>query len=238
MRVESKDGLMTWVLDRPDQGNGIDEATMASMEAALDTLEKPDGAFGALCIAGDKTVFSTGLDGAMLEVCFESREAFSAVVERMSKVLDRLEALPIVTIACIDGECRLGGVELALVCDVIVAGEGAAICDGHLAYDAMPGGGATKRLPARIGYSGALRFILEAPVLDAGQAKQWGLVDELAPAGEAHRRGEALAATVAQRDQSLIRAIKASLRAASPVSADQSYLKAFQRSVIDRLIPA
>ncbi|MEM8662703.1 MAG: enoyl-CoA hydratase/isomerase family protein, partial [Pseudomonadota bacterium] len=132
----------------------------------------------------------------------------------------------------------LGGLELALSCDIIVAGADAQIADGHLAYDAMPGSGGTRRLPARTGYSGALRFLLEAPTLDGETARRWGIVDEVAPAGGALPRGEEIARTIAARAPPLVHAIKASLRAASPPATDRSYLDAFRQVVIERLVPA
>ncbi|WP_372577690.1 enoyl-CoA hydratase/isomerase family protein [Ruegeria hyattellae] len=227
---------MIWTLDRPEQANGIDAATMADMEVALTTLEAPDAQISCLMVCGHESVFSTGLDAEMLEHCFKDRATFTAAVRRMGLVLDRLAALRQVTIACVDGECRLGGLELALACDLIVAGAGAMITDGHLAYDAMPGGGATKRLPARLGYGGALQFLLESPVLNADEALAIGLVDVV---GErlAAERGAQIAGIVTERDSGLMRDLKASLRAASPPPADQSFLDAFQRSVIERLIP-
>ncbi|MCL6283065.1 enoyl-CoA hydratase/isomerase family protein [Ruegeria sp. 2012CJ41-6] len=227
---------MIWTLDRPAQANGIDAATMAAMEAALTRLEVPGSLFSCLMICGQKNVFSTGLDAEMLEVCFQDRAAFTAAVRRMGLVLDRLAALPQVVIACVDGECRLGGLELALACDLIVAGQSAAITDGHLGFDAMPGGGATKRLPARLGYGRALQFLLESPDLDAQAACAMGLVDVVAD-GLASERGAQIARIVTDRDPGLMRDLKASLRAVSPPPADQSFLDAFQRSVINRLIP-
>ena len=235
MRVERKDRLMTWTLDRPGQANGIDEKTLADMEGALDILEAQRSDIGCLQIVVDRNVFSTGLDGDLLEVCFRDRVKFAAVAGRLRSVLDRIEALPFVTIACVDGQCRLGGLELALACDLIVAGADARIRDGHLAYDAMPGAGGTNRLPARLGYSGALRFLLVGPTLGAREAVDCGLVDEVAPAGEARHRGAEIAAAVTQRDPSLVQDIKTSLRAASPIVTNQSYTKAFQR-VVDRLV--
>ena len=235
MHADIDDRLMTWTLDRPEQSNGLDEATMDDMTSALDRLEEADNGIVCLLIEGAQTVFSTGLDQDLLEACFNDRERFAAVVERSRLIFDRIETLPMVTIACVDGECRLGGIELALCCDLIVAGKEARFCDGHLAYEALPGGGGTKRLPQRLGYSAALRFILESPILDASQAAQWGLVDEVTGAGKARQRGAEIAALLRTHEPSLIYDIKASLRAASPVREDRSYRQAFRRSVIDRL---
>jgi enoyl-CoA hydratase/carnithine racemase len=77
------------------------------------------------------------------------------------------------------------------------------ISDGHLAYDAMPGGGATRRLPARLGYSGALLFLLRNEILIATEAARIGIVDETVPAGQAPDRGRELAASLAAVDASV-----------------------------------
>ena len=153
MRVENDNRTMTWTFDRPSDNNGLDEPTMMQIEAALDTLEIRDSDIACLSIVGDPAVFSTGLDSDMLDVCFRDPDKFTAVVQRSRDLFDWIEMLPVVTIACVDGECRLGGLELALTCDLIVAGSGAKISDGHLAYEALPGAGETKRLPCRIGYA-------------------------------------------------------------------------------------
>lgn len=237
MRVVCESRLMTWTLDRPEHSNGFDETTMADMDVALGKLEEGATDLSCLQIRGDETVFSTGLDAGLLEVCFQDRTKFTDIVLRMGRLLDRLATLPQVTIACVDGDCRLGGLELALACDLIVAGPNARITDGHLAFDAMPGGGATKRLPLRLGYSGALRFLLESPVLDGREALDIGLVDKVA-ANSAKELGSEIAHIVTERDPALMRSIKISLRAACPAPEDRSFLQAFQSSVIDRLTPA
>lgn len=236
MLVVCKSRLMIWALDRPEHSNGFDESTMAEMDVAIGKLEEGATDLSCLLIRGDETVFSTGLDAELLEICFQDRAKFTDIVRRMGGLLDRLAALPMVTIACVDGDCRLGGLELALACDLIIAGPNARITDGHLAFDAMPGGGATKRLPLRLGYSGALHFLLESPVLDGREALDIGLVDKVA-ANNANELGSEIAHIVTERDPVLMRSIKASLRAACPAPDDRSFFQAFQCSVIDRLIP-
>ncbi len=238
MRIAAAEHSTTWTFDRPEKTNGFDEATIAMMEDGLNILDGKRDHMACLCICGHQDVFSTGLDDALLETCFQDRDRFAAVVERHRRVVDRLEALPFVTIACVDGTCRLGGLELALACDLIIVGTEARIRDGHLAYDAMPGAGGTNRLPARLGYHGALHLILASPELTGQEALDRGLADELSPAGQAHVRGTQLASALSGHAPSLIRDIKASLRAARPAVADRFYAQAFQRSVIDRLIPA
>lgn len=236
VHVTRNDRVVTWELNRPEQDNGLDIDTMQAMELSLTELERDAKQLTCLLVVGQPEVFSTGLDGELLKTCFGDAAIFREVVGRLNGVLDRLEALPLISIACIEGICRLGGLELALACDMIIAGEGAVISDGHLDYDAMPGGGETRRLPARVGYSGALRFILQKEMLSAAEASKRGLVDEAVPNGQAPLRGRALAAALSALHPSVVHGIKSSLRAAAPRVITRTETEEFQRTVIDRLV--
>ena len=236
MNVTRNHRVVTWELNRPEQDNGLDIGTLQAMESSLTELERDAKQLACLLVLGQPAVFSTGLDGEILKTCFGDAEIFREVVERLNAVLDRLETLPFVSVACVEGVCRLGGFELALACDMIIAGEGAVISDGHLDYDAMPGGGETRRLPARIGYSGALRFILQKEKLGATESYKRGLVDEAVPNGQAPLRGRALATTLSALHPSVVHGIKSSLRAAAPRVMARTETEAFQKAVIDRLV--
>ena len=237
VRVTRNDRVVTWELNRPERDNGLDIYTLQVMESSLRELERDAEQLACLLVLGQPAVFSTGLDAELVKTCFGDAVFFREVVDRLNAVLDRVEALPFLSVACVEGICRLGGLELALVCDMIVASEGAVISDGHLDYDAMPGGGETRRLPARIGYSGALRFILQKEILGATEAYKRGLVDEAVPNGQAPVRGRALAATLSALHPSVVHGIKSSLRAAAPRVMTRTETEAFQHTVIDRLVP-
>jgi enoyl-CoA hydratase/carnithine racemase len=237
MHVIRNDRVVTWELNRPEQDNGLDIDTLQAMESSLTELERDAKQLVCLLVLGKPAVFSTGLDGELLKTCFGDAAIFREVVDRLNAILDRLETLRLISVACVEGVCRLGGFELALACDMIIAGEGAVISDGHLDYDAMPGGGETRRLPARVGYSGALRFILQKEMLGATEAYERGLVDEAVPNGQAPLRGRALAATLSALHPSVVHGIKSSLRAAAPRVMARTETEAFQRAVIDRLVP-
>jgi enoyl-CoA hydratase/carnithine racemase len=91
-------------------------------------------------------------------------------------------------------------------------------------------------LPARVGYSGALRFILQKEMLSAAEASKRGLVDEAVPNGQAPLRGRAPAATLSALHPSVVHGIKSSLRAAAPRVMTRIETEEFQRTVIDRLV--
>ena len=237
MKITHCNQVVTWELNRPEQDNGLDLATIQSMELSLTELEREsEQRVTCLLVVGHPAVFSTGLDSDLLETCFADAVTFRKVVDRMNRVLDRLEALPLISIACVEGHCRLGGLELALACDLIVAGESSEISDGHLAYDAMPGGGATRRLPARLGYSGALLFILQKETFSGTEAAKRGLVDEAVPAGQAPVRGREIAVSLAAVHSSVLHGIKSGLRVAAPRVMKGTETEEFQRAVINRLV--
>ncbi|MEM0967300.1 MAG: enoyl-CoA hydratase/isomerase family protein [Verrucomicrobiota bacterium] len=237
MQVTQQNQTITWKLNRPEHENGLDIATIESMERSLTELEREaDPQVVCLLVVGQPTIFSTGLDRDLLENCFSDATLFHNVVQRVNHLLNRLEILPLVSIACVEGTCRLGGLELALACDWIIAGESATFSDGHLAYDAMPGGGATRRLPARLGYPCALRFILQKETLNAADAAKRGLVDEAVPSGDALSRANEIATSLATAHPSVIHGIKSSLRAAVPQVSEVTESENFQRAVINRLV--
>lgn len=237
MQVTHRERVVTWEFNRPEQDNGLDIATIRSMEQSLTELEREsENQVTCLLIIGQPTVFCTGLDSELLETCFADKVLFREVVDRMNHVLDRLEALPLISIACVEGICRLGGLELALACDLIVVGESATLSDGHLTYDAMPGGGATRRLPARLGYSGALLFILRNETLCGAEAAKRGLVDEAVPTGLAENLGREIAKSLAAVHPTVVQGIKLSLRASVPRAMTRTETENFQRAVINRLV--
>lgn len=237
MQVVTTDRLMHWTLDRPDQENGLDDATMTDMECALDTLDCRAAEICALLITGDRAVFSTGLDQDLLQSCFADPSKFSDAVARSRAIIERVHNLPCLTLVCVEGTCKLGGLELATACDLVIAGADAQMSDGHLSYDALPGAGGTKWLTERLGYHGALRFILETDPINAAEAARRGLIDQVVPTTEADRYGHQIATRIAAHDPQLMHGIKASLRAGRD-DKDTSYETVFQRVVIDRLTPS
>lgn len=236
MLVTTENRLMHWSLNRPEHENGLDDATMSDMERALDTLDTPASDVCALLITAAPAVFSTGLDQDLLATCFADAARFSDVVVRSRAIIQRIHSLPCLTLACVEGLCKLGGLELATACDLVIAGAGTQISDGHLAYAALPGAGGTKWLTARLGYAGALRFILEAGPLGAEEAARRRLVDQVVPAGTAATQGHKIALRAAALDPELIRGLKASLQAGHDEN-DTSYAEVFQRLVIDKIPP-
>jgi enoyl-CoA hydratase len=106
-----------------------------------------------------------------------------ARVGALQAVCDRVQALPVVTIAAINGYALGGGCEIALACDFRFAASRAKLGQPEIVVGLIPGAGGTQRLPRLIGPSRARWMIYTGEFVDAATAKDWALVDEM-PEGD------------------------------------------------------
>jgi enoyl-CoA hydratase len=120
----------------------------------------------------------------------------------------RVAALPMPTIAAIEGNALGGGLELALCCDLRVASERAKLGLPEVRLAVIPGGGGTQRLPRVVGEARARELLLTGRVLDAAEAARIGLVHEVVPAGEAVARARAIGEEIAARGPLAVREAK------------------------------
>jgi enoyl-CoA hydratase/carnithine racemase len=108
-------------------------------------------------------------------------------------VFSRLENLPKVTIAAINGYALGGGCELTLACDFRVCAEDSRLGQPEILLGVIPGAGGTQRLPRLVGAGRAKDIIYSGRMVNADEALSIGLVNEVAPAAEVYSRAVALA---------------------------------------------
>jgi enoyl-CoA hydratase len=135
-------------------------------------------------------------------------------LELEERTSTRLAALPMPTIAAIEGNALGGGLELALACDLRVASARAKLGLPEVRLAVIPGAGGTQRLPRVIGLARAKELILTGKVLDADEAARFGLVHEVVPAGEAVSRASEIGEEIAARGPIAVREAKRLLDAA------------------------
>jgi enoyl-CoA hydratase len=135
-------------------------------------------------------------------------------LELEERTSTRLAALPMPTIAAIEGNALGGGLELALACDLRVASARAKLGLPEVRLAVIPGAGGTQRLPRVVGLARAKELILTGKVLDADDALAIGLVHEVVPAGEAVARATAIGEEIAARGPIAVREAKRLLDAA------------------------
>jgi enoyl-CoA hydratase len=193
---QEKQGAVAIVtIDRPEALNALNREVIEAFDRALDAIEADAGA-RALVVTGAGRAFVAGADIAeMKDMTPLEAERFSA---HAHAVFGRLEALPIPTIAAVNGFALGGGCELALCCDWIYASSKAKIGQPETKLGLIPGFGGTSRLVRRVGLAWAKELVLVAEPISAGEAAAIRLVnrvfepDALLPAAIA--AGEAVAA--------------------------------------------
>ena len=135
-----------------------------------------------------------------------------SAVERFGEVFLRFNSAGAVVIAAINGSAMGGGCELALACDVRVMADGPfALGQPEVLFGFPPGGGGTQRLAHLLGTSKALRICLEGGPLEAREALEFGLVDEVVSPGELVERALEHATRLGRRPKAAIAGVKRSI---------------------------
>jgi enoyl-CoA hydratase/carnithine racemase len=145
-------------------------------------------------------------------------------------VYRRLARLPVPIIAAIQADALGGGLELALCCDLRVADERAKLGLPEVRLGVMPGSGGTQRLPRVVGIAKAKELILMGGIIDAAEAADIGLVNRVAPAGEALAVAGEMAGTIASRGPLAVREAKAALDLALDVPLDEGLARELDAS--------
>jgi enoyl-CoA hydratase len=188
--------------------NLVTRELLDELNEALATLQAAEpGDVRAVVVTGaGERAFSAGSDVGEFEAQRGpgGRERL-ALEERTSS---RIAALPMPTIAAIEGNALGGGLELALACDLRIASARAKLALPEVRLAVIPGAGGTQRLPRVVGLARAKELVLTGKVLDADEAARIGLVHEVVPAGEAVSRATAIGEEIAARGPIAVREAK------------------------------
>ncbi|HEY5677111.1 MAG TPA: enoyl-CoA hydratase-related protein [Myxococcales bacterium] len=194
-RVE--DGVGVATVNRPQALNALNARTLADLSALLDAVAG-DRALRALVLTGaGEKAFVAGADITQ----FTAMSPLDArrFGEDGQRTLARLEALPIPTIAAVNGFALGGGCELAMACDLVYASEKARFGQPEVNLGIIPGFGGTQRLARRVGVMRAKEMVLGGEMVDARKAKEIGLALEVLPPEELLPHCLKVARTIASR---------------------------------------
>ncbi len=188
--------------------NLVTRELLEELAAALDVLAAAaPGDVRAVVVTGSgERAFSAGSHVGEFEA--QRGPDGRARHELESGMASRLAELPMPTIAAIEGNALGGGLELALCCDLRIAGERARLGLPEVRLGVTPGAGGTQRLPRVVGPARARELILTGRVLTAAEAERIGLVHEVVPAGAAVARARAIGEEIATRGPLAVREAK------------------------------
>lgn len=206
------------VLDRPEAMNAVSTAMARAIAAATAQVAADESVRCVVLTSSHEKAFCVGADlkerngfsdADLMEQRPIARAAYGGVLD-----------LPVPAIAAVDGFALGGGFELALSCDVVLAGEGAVVGLPEVGVGVIPGGGGTQLLVRRVGWSRAARAIFSAARLSAAQALELGAVDEVVPAGSAREAALELARTISANSPVGLRNAKRAMRLGADVGLD------------------
>ena len=195
-------------LDRPPV-NALNEAVAREIAEAVDALDARSEVRAAVVWGGPK-VFAAGAD--IKEMADKDAVSMYTYIGVFQEAFSRLERLPMVTIAAINGYALGGGCELALSCDFRVAAENATLGQPEILLGVIPGAGGTQRLPRLIGAARAKEIIYSGRFVPATEARDIGLVQEVVAADDVLSRAVELAERYAGGPSVALAAAKAAIQ--------------------------
>jgi enoyl-CoA hydratase len=208
------DGVALVVLDRPEVLNALDFALIEALTDALEALDR-DPACRAIVITGaGERAFAAGADVPELA----RQSPTSLAVDDTFHCWERIKRIRKPLIAAVRGYALGGGCELAMLCDMIVAGEDAQFGQPEIRLGVMPGAGGTQRLTRAIGKAKAMEMILTGRSMGAREAEANGLVTSVVPPETTVPAALELAAKVAAMPPVAVVAAKAAVNRAEELS--------------------
>jgi enoyl-CoA hydratase len=219
-------GLRLITVSRPDRRNALNLAAKSQLVHAIQDAEQ-DPEVRVILLTGAAGCFVAGTD-------LDEQLALTPTAHTLlstDQVFNVLHYCSKPLIAAVEGYALGGGCELALACDVIVAGEGAKFGLPEVKVGVMPGAGGTQRLLRSIGKYKTMRMVLTGEFIEARDAFSMGFVSEVAEKGKALDRAKEMAITIAAMPPLAVRAIKEVVRAGGDLPLEAALLlerKAFQ----------
>ncbi len=204
LRIETRDRVATLTLDDPDTRNSLTSGLVEDLVDTFDELEAGDDV-GAVVVTGAPPAFCAG--ASLADLGGSRHEGLRRIYEGFL----RIARSPLPTLAAVNGAAIGAGMNMALVCDVRLAGRSARFDTRFLQLGIHPGGGHTWMLRRLAGPQAAAAMVLFGDVLDGAEAERVGLVWRTVPDDELSAAAQALAAKAAAAPPELVRRAKATL---------------------------
>lgn len=209
VQLEKREHIAIITMDRPEALNALNSEMLNKLSEVLCDV-KADNEIRVAIMTGAGKSFVAGADIAEMALLNEAEA--KAFCHLGYDVFSMIESMQKPFIAAINGYALGGGCELALACDIRLAGEKAKFAQPEVTLGITPGFGGTQRLPRVIGVSNALELILTGRTINAAEALEIGLVNKVYPQDELMQRALDLAGCIAQNAPVAVYGAKQAIR--------------------------
>lgn len=204
-KLENGVGVIT--LNRPEAYNALCTPLLDEVSKAIKDFDE-DSLIGAIVLTGGNKVFAAGADIKELATLDFASAYNNEFVKKEWQVLEK-HTKPI--IAAVAGFALGGGCEMSLLCDITICDTTAKFGQPEVKIGTMPGAGGTQRLTRAIGKSKSMYLCLTGDMIDANEAKNYGLVANVVEEGKVIEEAIKIASKIASMSQPVVRLIKESV---------------------------
>ena len=207
--IADANNVRVLTINRPDQLNALNRATIDELDRALTEAEADKNVRVLIITGSGAKAFVAGAD--IKEFAnFSITEGKSLAADGQKKLFDHVERMSKPVIAAVNGFALGGGLELAMSCHLRVASDNARMGLPEVSLGVIPGYGGTQRLAWLVGKGKAMEMIFTAGMIKADEALQWGLVNHVVPQDQLLAKCNELAATIVKNSPT---ALTAAIRA-------------------------
>ncbi|HWH24952.1 MAG TPA: enoyl-CoA hydratase-related protein [Candidatus Limnocylindria bacterium] len=208
------DGVALVTLDRPEVLNALDYGTLGELVEALEALDSDESVRCVVITGAGERAFAAGAD---IKEMADATPVSLTAANNFAR-WERIRRIRLPLIAAVRGFALGGGCELAMACDMVVAGDDAVFGQPEIKLGIMPGAGGTQRLTRALGKAKAMELILTGRNLPAAEAYERGLISQVVAREETLPAALALAAEVASMPPLAVRAAKEAVNRAYELS--------------------
>ena len=205
IQLHNEGKIATLTIHRPEALNALNSALLDELSEVVQELST-NQEISVLIITGEDRSFVAGADIA--EMAQYTPEEALSFARKGAGLFRRIELLPQVVIASINGFCLGGGCELAMACDLRIASEKAKMGQPETGLGIPPGFGGTQRLPRLVGIERAKELIFSSRIIRADEALAIGLISKVVPHDELMSQTMTLAQSIAAQSPSALRLAK------------------------------
>jgi len=190
-------------LNRPQALNALNASLMTELVEAFREFER-DPDIRCLLLHGSERAFGAGAD--IREMA--DMDAIDMYTRDHISLWDEVARIKKPIVAAVSGYCLGGALELAMICDIIIASETAKFGQPEINIGVLPGAGGTQRLTRAVGKSLAMEMVLTGRMLSADEARAAGLVSRVVPVESYLSEAQRLAAEIASKSPVALRLAK------------------------------